>query len=120
MRAAGLSIMPSPRPSTELLREAVQRRVNESSLREVADEIGMSFSALGSFLRGETSPNRRTLALLIDWYYDQVRGLSTIPREDVNFAIALLRTYIGESKKPKAVSERRRREIHEDIDERPD
>lgn len=112
--------MPGPRPSTELLREAVQRAVGESSLRAVADEIGMSFSALGSFLRAETSPNRRTLGLLIEWYYGRARGLAGIPREEIEFAIALLRTYIWESKKPKAVSERRRREIHDDIDERPD
>lgn len=56
------------RPAIAGLRDAIRRRVEETSLRAVADEVGMSFSGLRSFLEGR-SPQRRTREMLMRWYY---------------------------------------------------
>jgi hypothetical protein len=51
----------------QVLREAARRRVEEVGLREAAEEVGMSFSGLRTFLRG-TDPRSTTVRKLSDWY----------------------------------------------------
>lgn len=53
-------------PRISLLRRAAQRRVAEIGLRAAADEIGMSFSGLRTFLAG-TSPHQITVTRLSRW-----------------------------------------------------
>lgn len=106
------------RLSLGVLREAVRKRVGETSLRETADEIGVSFSGLGSFVRGETSPHPKTRGLLVRWYYGRASTASAPPREDIDIAIEVLRTYVADQSKPRSVQERRLREIIEQLEER--
>lgn len=92
-----------------VLRDAVRKRVDESSYRAVADEIGMSFSNVGSFLRG-ARPQRATREKLIRWYYGDTTGAPEIPHEDFETAMALVLSYLRDESKPRAVRERQRRE----------
>lgn len=57
----------APRLSVSRLREAAQRAVDASSLRAVADAIGISHPGLMKFLGG-AEPQAATLRSLIGWY----------------------------------------------------
>lgn len=86
----------SPRFGIETIREAVRRRVAETSLRQVAEEIPMSFSGLRSFLRGGY-PQQATRGKLVAWYARyRRRGESKQSRDDVEAAITLLALYLRE------------------------
>jgi hypothetical protein len=92
------------------VREAVRRRVEETSLRYVAAEIPMSFSGLRSFLDGGT-PQRATRARLVAWYArSRAPKAAGISREDVDAAIDLLVIYLAEDDRP-LVRDRRLQEI---------
>jgi transcriptional regulator with XRE-family HTH domain len=69
-----------------VLRDAVRLRVEGSTLRAVAAEVGLSFSGLRSFLAG-TKPHPRTLEKLQAWF----EGLS----EDDQVAFFLQGTFFG-------------------------
>lgn len=87
-------------------------RCSETSLRAVADEIGMSFSGLKSFLdRDSDDVHRKTREKLVRWYYARSKHAAIVPQEDVETAVALLRTYLRDESKPRAVRERQLREL---------
>lgn len=98
--------MTAQRFGLETVREALRRRVEETTLREVADEIPMSFSGLRSFLRGGT-PQPATRAKLIAWYA-QSRRAKQVSMRDVHAATDLLLEYIGEASSEQAKARRRR------------
>src|SRR5665647_274017 len=102
--------MTEPRMTIAVVRAAAGKRVAETSLREVADEIGMSFSGLRSFLEGG-SPHAGTRTKLVRWYYARSERSPEAPREDRETAIALLLSYLRDESKPRAVRERRLREV---------
>ena len=57
------------------LRRAVQERVNNSSLRQVAKEVGLSHPAVRDFLNG-TTPRKSNVAKLRKWFEgDEVLSL---------------------------------------------
>lgn len=100
--------MTGPRIGLGSLRESVRQAVAVSSLRTVADDIGMSFSGLRSFLGGRR-PQRGTLEKLSRWFMRERGGREQ--REtlaDVEAAAALLRAYIAEAKRPESREKRRR------------
>src|SRR5437879_831944 len=84
--------MTGTRFGLETVRSAVRQRVAETSLREVAAEIQMSFSGLRSFLGGGR-PQAATRARLATWYV-RSRNKRRIRRDDLNMAIALMSEYI--------------------------
>jgi hypothetical protein len=102
--------MTDSRFGLDTVRKAVRRSVDRTSLRQVADEIPMSFSGLRSFLEGGT-PQPATRGKLVAWY-SRSRGKRSpgVQREDVNAAIELLRAYVAEDERPQ-IRARRRREI---------
>jgi hypothetical protein len=102
--------MTGQRLTDAILREAVRARVDETSYRAVADQVGMSWSGLKSFADGG-SPRRSTRQLLTRWYYRQVRGLPGVPKEDFEAAMAQVLVYLRDNSKPATVRERERREI---------
>ena len=55
----------------ELLREALRRRVEQTSVRNVAAEVSMSHGGLFNIINGEVVPRGRTLAKLRNWYVEQ-------------------------------------------------
>lgn len=100
----------APRFGIETVREALRRRVEERTLREVADEIPMSFSGLRFFLRGGT-PQPATRAKLVAWYAQSRRG-KRVSKYDVEAAVDLLLEYVSEPASEQA-RDRRRRKIVE-------
>ena len=56
--------------SVAVLRDAVRLRVEATSLRQAAAEVGVSFSGLRSFLAG-TKPQSNTRRKLIEWFERQ-------------------------------------------------
>ncbi|HEY4321938.1 MAG TPA: hypothetical protein VGM77_12275 [Gemmatimonadales bacterium] len=76
------------------LREAVLVRVNDSSLREVANEIGMSWSGLRTFLAGGV-PHARTRGKLAAWYVSSKRPApSRLEKADLLAATAVMAKYV--------------------------
>lgn len=70
------------RPSEiEFLREALRRRVEQTSIRQVAMEVKMSHGGVYNLVSGSVAPYGKTLAKLRAWYLEQWslggEGLST-------------------------------------------
>lgn len=63
-------VSPERGVSVTVLRDAVRLRVDGSSLRQVADETGLSFSGLRSFMSG-TKPHPKTVQKLRTWFERQ-------------------------------------------------
>lgn len=57
---------------TEVLRDFARSQTEASSIRSVADEVGLSHSALHKFVTGRTNPQPRVRRLLGLWYLDKV------------------------------------------------
>ena|SRR5256885_3702074 len=91
--------MTGTRFGLDSVREAVRRQVAETSLRELAEAVGMSFSGLRSFLRGG-QPQPGTRAKLLAWYVSPSVGRPRISKRDVAAAVDLLRAYLAESRGP--------------------
>jgi hypothetical protein len=51
----------------EVLREALRKRVGETSLRAAAEEVGLSWKGVDKILAG-SDPYRPTVRKLTDWY----------------------------------------------------
>jgi hypothetical protein len=84
-----------PRFGIDQVREFAQKRVEMTSLREVAADVGMSFSGLFSFLQGG-EPYSRNRQKLVDWYIRTRHAAGKAIRpEDVDAAVALLEEYIN-------------------------
>ena len=86
--------MPELKSTVGTIRAYAQKRVDQSSLRDVADEVGMSFSGLRSFLSG-TSPHPRTVKRLVGWYAVSRAGklpprATPIARSEVDVAVSLI------------------------------
>lgn len=77
------------------LREAAEKRVENTSLRKVAREIGMSPTGLKKFLLG-TAPYSPTIRRLRNWYvrFAAVQGSGVEP-EDASAALAVLTHDLG-------------------------
>lgn len=93
--------------------KAVRERVEATSIRAVAEELGMSPSGLHVLLRG-SKPRTATRRKLLDWYAE-VRSRSKtartdVPPEDVDAAVTLLSRYLVADSR-KAVREQRVEEI---------
>lgn len=67
--------------SVEVLREAVRLRVEASSLRLAATEIGVSHSALRAFLNG-SEPYGRNLTKLREWHARETNELLRLRQEN--------------------------------------
>jgi hypothetical protein len=81
------------------LRAAARRRVERSSLRQVAREIGLSASGLDKFLNG-ASPYRKSLLKLEAWYLTKADGTEeTTSPEAVAAAIRILAGFLPSAKR---------------------
>jgi hypothetical protein len=103
--------MPSkPYFDTDAVRRLAAARVDESSLRAVADEIGLSKSGLDHFLKGR-EPYAKTRVKLAAWLMRQKHPTSdSIRAGEVDAAIALLDRYMN-SVGTDTVRDRRVREV---------
>jgi hypothetical protein len=81
---------PAPGAAVHHLRQAAASRVERSSLRKVAREIGMSPTGLKKFLQG-TAPYSPTLRRLRSWYVQHADDpAETMPAEAADAALAVL------------------------------
>jgi len=87
------------------IRAAAKRRIELASERSVAADIGMSYTAFRSFLRG-AKPHQETRARLVVWYTRQRAEHGRTSKEDVEAAITLLVQNVAEA--PTATVARRR------------
>jgi hypothetical protein len=101
----------------EVIRAAVQRTVDRTSLRHAADEIGISKSGLDTFLKGRT-PYSRTRALLVAWSLRQRAPEQPVTPSEVDAAIAVLELYI-QGVGSDAARRRRVREVTKRLFEAP-
>lgn len=85
--------MPKPPVGVASWRQVVQERVDTSSLRVVATEIGMSPSGLHVFLGG-SRPHPATLKKISAWAARERAGQRPIDSRDVDAAVALLVRYV--------------------------
>lgn len=98
------------------IREAVRKRVEASSLRAVAEEVGMSFSGLRSFLNGG-KPQARSLKKLQAYVQkmgrDSEASADDIDPSEKEAAKRLLARYVSVPRK--SLHESRVREILRDV-----
>jgi hypothetical protein len=66
----------------EALRQAARERVEATSLRTAAAEIGMSFRGLEGFVKG-SFPHPATVRKLTDWYVKRVASEESAVSPDV-------------------------------------
>jgi hypothetical protein len=85
--------MPKPPVGVASWRQLVQKRVDGSSLRAVATEIGMSSSGLHVFLGG-SRPHPATLKKISAWAAREQAGQLPIDSRDVEAAVALLVRFV--------------------------
>ncbi|HEX8907089.1 MAG TPA: hypothetical protein VF771_19720 [Longimicrobiaceae bacterium] len=55
----------------EFLRDALRRHVEKTSVRQVAEEVGMSHGGVHNFVYRNVMPYGKTLAKLREWYVEQ-------------------------------------------------
>lgn len=67
--------------SLHILREAIARRVADTSVRQAAREIGLSHQALSRFIRAETEPYGTTVAKIRTWYLGEANELDRLRQE---------------------------------------
>jgi transposase-like protein len=80
--------------SLDVLREAVARRVADTSVRQTAREIGLSHQALSRFIRAETEPYGTTVAKIRAWYAGEANELERLRQE-----VAELKRELAECRK---------------------
>ena len=98
-----------PSFDADAVRRLVRQRVAESSLRAVADEVGISRGGLESFLKGR-NPYTKTRLRLAAWRLRSQHPDGPIAAAEVDAAIALLGRYI-ELGGTEAMRARRVREV---------
>lgn len=84
----------------EAIRGLVLRKNERQSLRQLAGEIGISYTGLRFFLRG-SKPQPETLRRLVAWYGGARSGLVEAVRlEDVRAAVTLIARHVQTSATP--------------------
>lgn len=93
--------------SLSSIRAAAQLAVEESSLRDVADQIPMSWAGLRNFLNGST-PQRATSNKLAAWFVRRQKGSHIVmPPSEVDAAVGVLVAYIESGRGDVGRQERR-------------
>jgi hypothetical protein len=82
-------LAPEPRASVDRIRREAQLACEAGSLRSVAAEVGLTPMGLRGFIRGESTPQPRTVRKLTLWYARRM-GLRDPETEDaVRAALAV-------------------------------
>jgi len=89
-----------------VIRQAARRRAKATSIRALADEIGMSYTGCRAFLGGG-KPHPETRRRLVAWYSALKAGSALRSSiEDMDLAVDLLVRYIQRAGTPQMVRER--------------
>lgn len=85
-------MLPSSAVSVTRLREAVRARVEATTRRAIAREVGLTHRGLELFLAG-TSPKPKTVAKLLRWYEEQIAAEDGPPISELDAVRVLLRQF---------------------------
>ncbi|HEX5726123.1 MAG TPA: hypothetical protein VFX98_11695 [Longimicrobiaceae bacterium] len=91
-------------PGLDVLRESVRTAVAASSLRSVAEQIGLSHRGLGLFLNG-SEPRPATVRKLREWYVRHGAETHAVSEDTVATALALLFDEVPENVRERATAE---------------
>jgi hypothetical protein len=72
------------------VRAALERAIATSSLRAVAEQVGLTHRALQLYIRGETRPRDITVRKLREWYLREAGNLPETGEATVRAAVAVL------------------------------
>jgi len=76
-------------PTVVVLRESVRSAVSASSLRAVAEQVGLTHRGLALFIEG-SKPRPSTIRKLTAWYLNRPRDGEAISPEDAEAVLAVL------------------------------
>ena len=94
--------------SVDAIREVARIRAEETSMRGVASELGLSVSSFHDFLSG-AQPRARTFKRMLAWYVEQaIGGSADISNTAIEAALTLLLLHVPPSKRTDAGKEVRR------------
>ena len=90
----------------DMLREALRRRVEKTSVRQVAAEVKMSHGGVYNLISGDVAPYGKTLTKLRAWYLDQsARGEGTLNVEAARYLVEQLLAAVPSSLRAAAGAE---------------
>jgi hypothetical protein len=78
-------------PTVVVLRESVRGAVSASSLRAVAEQVGLTHRGLALFIEG-SKPRPSTIRKLAAWYLNRPRDGEAISPDDAEAVLAVLLT----------------------------
>lgn len=85
------------------LREYARDRAEQSSLRQIASDIGVGRGTLQNFVRGETSPHPRVKRLVALWYLNErVREAEAATMDPFEAALEVMVGALPETRKRQA------------------
>lgn len=89
-----------------MLREALRRRVEKTSVRQVAAEVKMSHGGIHHLITGDVAPYGKTLTKLRAWYLDQsARGEGALNVEAARYLVEQLLAVVPPSLRAAAGAE---------------
>jgi hypothetical protein len=88
----------SAAPGVAVLREAVRRAVEATSLRAVAAQIGLTHHSVRNFLNG-SSPHASNVRKLREWYVREAASAPEPSAESVEAALSILTETLPEDRR---------------------
>jgi hypothetical protein len=95
--------LPELRVSVEAIRREAELAVAATSLRIVADQIGMSAMGLRAFIRGEGQRQQRTLRKLNAWHARYAASRRSVGMNDARSALIVLAGLYPQSDRPRVL-----------------
>lgn len=83
-------LAPEPRASVDRIRREAQLACEQGSLRSVAAEVGLTPMGLRGFIRGESTPQPRTVRKLTLWYARRMGARDPGGEDAVRAALSVL------------------------------
>lgn len=80
----------SDAPPDDVLRAALRRAVAASSLRTVAEQVGLTHRGLTLFITGESRPREVTARKLRDWYVREGVNAGSVTTDTARAALDVL------------------------------
>lgn len=94
---------PEPRAPLDEIRRTAELAVDAASLRVVAKEIRMSAMGLRSFIRGEHTPQPRTIRKLNTWYAARVAAGGEAGENEARIVLTLLARFYPRADRARVV-----------------
>ncbi len=92
-------------PSDDVLRAALRRAIGASSLRAVAEQVGLTHRGLQLYVTGESRPREATARKLRDWYVREGVHAGGVTMETVRAAVDVLLADLPAAERGRASSD---------------